>query len=224
MAKFNFNGTLMSDDFAEIMRWFGWNDNVCPLDIRNLCKDADGEEIELYINSDGGSLIAGTEIYSILKEYKGNVVGHIQSRAASAATVAMMACDKIIAQPVSLVCVHNPTTSAQGEAEDMRHTAEELDNVKNAILAAYTSRASVKVGRDELSELMDKNMWINADRAVEYGFVDEIDGEEAGEGIILNAATPGNFPTQKMIDEYRAAKNEEKNKINAAKAFIEIYK
>lgn len=222
--EFHFNGDLMSDEYADILRYFGWNDIVCPGDIRALCEEANGEELTIFFNSDGGSLVAGTEIYSILRAYKGQKTAHIQSRAASAATVAMMACERILAEPVSLICVHNPSTYTSGDADDMRHTAEELDNIKKAIVNAYKPR--IKVSREEIEALMDKNVWLDAKAAKGYGLIDEIVGEPvpAGAGTIVNAAGRVRYPTQKMIDEYRASKQASADAEAAAKAWLENYR
>lgn len=222
--EFHFNGDLMSDEYADILRYFGWNDIVCPGDIRSLCEQADGEELTIFFNSDGGSLVAGTEIYSILRAYKGQKTAHIQSRAASAATVAMMACERILAEPVSLICVHNPSTYTSGDADDMRHTAEELDNIKKAIVNAYEPR--IKVSREEIENLMDKNVWLDAEAAKGYGLIDEIVGEPvpAGAGTIVNAAGRVRYPTQKMIDEYHASKQASADAEAAAKAWLENYR
>ena len=220
---FHFNGDLLSDEYADILRWYGYTGIVCPQDIRNVCRDAAGEEITLYINSDGGSLAAGTEIYSILREYSGNTVAHIQSRAASAATVAIMACNRIVAEPVALVCVHNPSTYGGGDANEFRHTAAELDNIKGSILNAYEGR--VKISRDEVSALMDRNIWINASQALEYGLVDEVlTSEGTPSASIMNAAGRVLIPTEKMIEEYRAAKESEKTQAMRAKAWLDTYR
>lgn len=222
MAEFHFNGDLLSDEYAEIWRWFGETANVCPDDIRNLCEQANGEELTIYFNSDGGSLVAGTEIYSVLRAYRGRKTAHIQSRSASAATVAMMACDRIVAEAVALVCVHNPSTYTVGDADDMRHTAEELDNVKKAILNAYEPR--IKVSREEIAALMDRDIWLDAEAAKGYGLIDEIVGEAVPAGTIINAAGRVRYPTQKMIDEYRAAKQEAANAETAARAWLNNYR
>lgn len=222
MAEFNFNGDLLSDEYAEIWRWFGETANVCPADIRNLCEQANGEELTIYFNSDGGSHVAGTEIYSVLRAYKGRKTAHIQSRAASAATVAIMACERIVAEPVSLICVHNPSTYSYGDAGEMRHTAEELDNIKRSIVNAYETR--IKVPRAEIEELMNKNLWLDAAAAKGYGLVDEIVGGPVPTGTIINAAGRVRYPTQKMIDEYRAAKQGAADAEKAAKAWLENYR
>lgn len=222
MTEFHFNGDMLTDDYAEIWRYFGENSNVCPADIRELCARADGDDITLYFNSDGGALVAGTEIYSILREYKGSVTAHIQSRAASSATVAMMACDRIVAEAVALVLIHNPSTYAAGDANALRMTADELDSVKNAIMNAYTGR--MNKSREEISALMDRDIWLDAHAAKEAGLIDEIIESPTAAKNFTNAAGRSIYPTQKMIDDYRAAKQTESNQAAAAKAFLEIYR
>lgn len=222
MVEFHFNGDMLTDEYADIWRYFGNYANVCPADIRDLCRRADGDDITLFINSDGGAVVAGTEIYSILSEYKGNVTAHIQSRAASSATIAMMACDRIVAEAVSLVLIHNPHTSAHGDANALRMTAEELDNVKNAIMNAYVGR--LKKNREEIAALMDKEIWMDAEAAKEVGLVDEIIERPTASENFTNAAGRSIYPTQKMIDDYRAAKSENANRAAAAKAFLENYR
>lgn len=227
--RFGFNGTLMSNKYAKVMRWYGFTDNVCPADIRDLCEKADGEEIELEVNCDGGDLAVGSEIYSVLRDYKGTVRAHIQSRSASAATVAMMGADSITAEPVSLICVHNPTTYASGEQRDMQGAADSLGACKEIILEAYMGRA--KVSREEISALMDRNVYITAKKAMEYGIVDSIT-EAAGETIIVNGDSEKiHFPTEKMIADFMAAKEAEKDKTEAiekqrkiANAFLAKYR
>ena len=222
MVEFHFNGDMLTDETADIWRYFGESSNVCPADIRDLCERADGDDITLYINSDGGALVAGTEIYSILREYKGNVTAHIQSRAASSATVAMMACDRIIAEAVALVLIHNPSTYAAGDANALRMTADELDSVKNAIMNAYTGR--MNKSREEISALMDRDIWLDAQAAKEAGLIDEIIESPAAAKNFTNAAGRSIYPTQKMIDDYHAEKRETANRAAAAKAFLENYR
>jgi ATP-dependent Clp protease protease subunit len=222
MLEFHFNGDMLMDEDAEVWRYFGENFNVCPADIRELCARADGDEITLYFNSDGGALVAGTEIYSILREYKGNVTAHIQSRAASSATVAMMGCDRIVAEAVSLVLIHNPSTVAYGDASAMRMTANELDSVKNAIMNAYTGR--MNKSREEISALMDRNCWMDAHLAKENGLIDEILESPSSVKWVTNSVCRSIYPSKKMIDDYRAAKSETANRAAAAKAFLENYR
>ena len=98
----------------------------------------------------------------------------------------------------------------------MRHTAEELDNVKSAIIAAYSGRVK---SRDEISALMDRDIWLDAEKALEYGLIDRI---EEARGHIINSAGRDIFPTEKMIADYREAKNS-RTSLAKEKAKIEIF-
>lgn len=212
--EFEFRGDILPNDYAEIMRYYGYNDNVCPGDVRQLLDEAGGDEITLHIDSDGGSLIAGTEIYSLLRAYSGKKTAHIRSRAASSATVSIMACDVITADPPSLICVHNPTTYASGDAGEMRRNAETLDGVKDAIISAYSSRVR---STEEIAELMNRDIWIDAWSALEYGLIDKIEGEEGAQasrrGTIINFTSARDiFPSEKMISDYRSVREEQARK------------
>lgn len=225
--NFRFGGTLMDDEWAEIMRWWGYTDNVCPSDIRNLLEKAGGEEVILEVNCDGGDLMVGTEITPLLRDYSGRVVAHIQSRSASAATVAMMGADEITAEDTALICVHNPTSYARGEQRDLQGAADTLEACKEVILNAYMGRA--KVSREEISALMDRDIFITAEKAVEYGLVDSIKKRET-ERIV--AGTGGvHFPTEKMISDWKAMKAREREEADStekkrrlANAFLAKYR
>lgn len=223
MTDFEFRGDILNDEYAEILRYYGYSDNVCPADIRSLIEQADGDEIALSINSDGGELIAGCEIYSLLRAYSGRKTAHVQSRSASSATVVMMACDRITSEPVSLFCIHNPSTYAHGDSYEMRHTAEELDNIKEAILSAYEPR--IKKPREEISALMDRDVWIDAVKALEYGLIDEISSGEGAADIVNCRRSKPLYPSSKMIEDYRKMKSTDNSvKKSAAIAFLESYK
>lgn len=225
MKTFYLNGDLLTDEYADVYRFFGIKTGyVCPSDMRAALADADGGELTLYINSNGGQLVVGTEMYSMLRAYSGRTTAHIQSRSASAATVAMMGCQKITAEPVSLICVHNPSAYCEGDAGDHRAAAGQLDNIKESILNAYMPRVEAHgVNRADLAALMDRDEWLDTGKALEYGLIDEVEQGPSAEGII-NAAGAVMIPSQKMIDEYRAYREESANRIRRAKAYFEIYK
>lgn len=218
-------GTLLNDLYARAMRYYGYTGLTCPNDIEEALGKANGEDVTFYINSDGGSLVVGSEIYSMIKQYKGKTTAHVQSRSASAATVAMMACKNIISEPVSLFCMHNPSTYAEGDEHVFRHTAEELKNIKDSIIAAYEPR--LKISRDEIIALMDKDMWISAVQAKEYGLIDSV--SEGTKSQIVNSTGTLLFPTEKMISDYQAHIEAEKtaeteNTAKRARALLDLYR
>lgn len=220
--KINLKGTILSNDDADIMRWFGWLDVICPLDISNTLAEAAGGDVTVYINSPGGDLLAGSEMYGLLKAHEGKTTAVIQSHSASASTVAMMGCDVIRAEPPALICVHNPSGMADGDAKVHMTAARELKTVKEAIINAYMPRA--KISREELSALMDKDMWITPQQAYEYGLVDEIiDGGElnGNNNIIVNAVGSLAMPTDEMRRQYMSHKAGIKAK--HTQALLELY-
>jgi len=128
--------------------------------------------ITVWINSPGGDCIAASQIYSMLMDYKGEVTVKIDGIAASAASVIAMAGTKVVIAPTALIMIHNPSTSANGDHRDLSKTIEVLNEVKESIINAYEIKTGLS--RTVLSHMMDAVTWMNANKAVELGFADEI--------------------------------------------------
>ena len=149
--------------------WYG--DEVTP----QLFKDeleSDNGDIEVWINSVGGDVMAATQIYNMLKSYNGKVTVKIDSLAASAASVIAMAGDEGLMSPLSLLFIHNPLTAAAGNADDMQKAIDMLDEVKESIINAYELKSGLS--RTKISHMMDCETWLSAKKAVELGFADSI--------------------------------------------------
>lgn len=171
MAVINIRGDIISNDDKWIYDWFEM-DATCPKDVKDVLDAAeDGEEIEVLVNSGGGSVMAGQEIYSALR---GNdkVTIKIQSLAGSAAGVVAMA-GRCLISPVAMVMIHNVSMSgACGDYHDMQKNAEILKQMNAAMAAAYTEKSGRS--QEEILRLMDRETWLTANQCLEYGFVDEI--------------------------------------------------
>ncbi len=128
--------------------------------------------ITVWINSPGGDCVAAAQIYNMLMDYKGDVTVKIDGIAASAASVIAMAGTKVLVSPVSMLMIHNPMTAAFGNSEEMQKAIEMLSSVKNSIINAYEIKTGLS--RAKLSHLMDAETWMDATKAVELGFADEI--------------------------------------------------
>lgn len=149
--------------------WFG--DEVTP----QLFKDdllAGSGDITLWINSPGGDVFAAAQIYTMLMEYKGNIHVHIDSLAASAASVIAMAGTTVSMSPVAMIMIHNPLTVAIGDSREMQKAMDMLEEVKESIINAYELKTNLS--RTRISHLMDAETWFNAKKAVELGFADNI--------------------------------------------------
>jgi ATP-dependent Clp protease protease subunit len=157
------NGTIAEES------WF--DDDVTP----QLFKDelnAGSGDITVWINSPGGDCVAAAQIYNMLANYKGNVTVKIDGIAASAASVIAMAGDTVLMSPVSMMMIHNPATVAFGDHTEMAKAIEMLEGVKDSIINAYALKTGMS--RVKLSRLMDAETWMDATKAVELGFADDI--------------------------------------------------
>lgn len=126
----------------------------------------------MWINSPGGDCVAAAQIYNMLMDYKGAVTVKIDGIAASAASVIAMAGTKVMMSPVSMLMIHNPITIAAGDKEEMEKAISMLDEVKESIMNAYEIKTGLS--RAKLSHLMDAETWMNANKALELGFIDSI--------------------------------------------------
>ena len=149
--------------------WF--DDDITPQMFRDELFAGTGD-IVIWINSPGGDCVAASQIYSMLMDYKGNVTVKIDGIAASAASVIAMAGTKVLMAPTALMMIHNPATSAYGDHKDMQKAIEMLAEVKESIINAYEIKT--KQSRAKLSHLMDAETWMNANKAIELGFADDI--------------------------------------------------
>lgn len=126
----------------------------------------------MWINSPGGDCVAAAQIYNMLMDYKGNVTVKIDGIAASAASVIAMADTKVLMSPTALMMIHNPLTVAIGDSEEMQKAIDMLAEVKESIINAYEIKTGLS--RAKLSHLMDAETWMNANKAVELGFADDL--------------------------------------------------
>ena len=171
MARVNIKGPIVSNSDYPIYEWFGI-EATCPKMVNDAIAKANGEELEVIINSGGGSVFPASEIYTALRDYAGNVIVKIVGLAASAASVVAMAGTKVLMSPTAQMMIHNVTTYAEGDYRDMEHTAEILKNANDTIANAYRLKSGKT--QEELLALMDNETWMTAQKAKELGLIDEI--------------------------------------------------
>lgn len=200
----NVKGTVVSDDDAWVYNWFGI-EAVSPSAISAALAEANGDDVVIRINSNGGDIFAGSEIYDLISSYEGNVLIRIVGMAASAASVIAMAAESEIA-PTGLMMIHNVQSGTHGDYREMEHSAEVLREANRSIMLAY--REKTGMSEDELLSLMDNETFMSADTAIEFGFVDKMSdyGKEAkapDTGVQLAAAMTGLLPAA-TIRKFRA--------------------
>ena len=166
-----------------------WGDEVTPKAFREEL-EADSGDITVWINSPGGNVFAAAEIYTMLRDYQGAVTVKIDAIAASAASVIAMAGNKVLMSPVAMLMVHDPSTIAMGNARDMEKAIRTLNEVKESIINAYAFKTGLTHSR--IAKLMENETWMNAKKAVELGFADE---------ILFEAVEPEEDPGKEDPDE-----------------------
>ena len=144
---------------------------MTPQIFKDELNAGDGD-IVVWINSPGGDCVAAAQIYNMLMDYKGNVTVKIDGIAASAASVIAMAGTKVLVSPVSMMMIHNPATIAMGDKAEMEKAIAMLTEVKDSIINAYEIKTGLS--RAKISHLMDAETWMDAHKAVELGFADDI--------------------------------------------------
>ena len=148
-----------------------WGDEITPQMFRDELNAGEGD-VTVWINSPGGNVFAAAEIYTMLKDYKGSITVKIDAIAASAASVVAMAGDVVQMSPVAMLMIHDPSTVAMGNTKDLEKAIEVLNEVKESIINAYASKSGLSHAR--IANLMSNETWMNAKKAVELGFADEI--------------------------------------------------
>ena len=148
-----------------------WGDEVTPSAFREELEAEEGD-VTVWINSPGGNVFAAAEIYTMLCDHKGKITVKIDAIAASAASVIAMAGDRVLMSPVAMLMIHDPMTIAMGNAKDMEKAITTLNEVKASIINAYQRKTGLS--RNKISQLMENETWMNAKKAVELGFADEI--------------------------------------------------
>lgn len=221
------NGYIVMDEDAFIYRYFGFV-VFTPKDIRAaIAENPKGEDLVFEVNSNGGSVFAGFEMYSVLRAAKSvHTVAEVQSLAASAASTMMLGCDEVMLSPVAQVMIHLPSTSTEGDVNAHKDSIRVLSSITVSILNAYELRCKGKATREQLESMMNKATWFPAQDALDAGLADGVlyqDGEEplvlpkditnaVGGGIRALASSSGEIPAadslraryQKLVEEGKA--------------------
>lgn len=143
---------------------------------KQLAELGDVSKINVYINSYGGEVAEGLAIYNALKRHKAKVVTYCDGFAASIASVIFMAGDERIMNDSSLLMVHNAWSWGEGNAEQLRKQADDLDKITQASIIAYKAHSTLT--EEEIKNLLDNETWILPEEALEYGFATSIEKTE----------------------------------------------
>lgn len=220
--RINLFGTIVENEDKWIYELFGM-EAICPKDIIDaIAKIDDKETVDVYINSPGGSVFAGSSIYSTLRELHDRVKIHVVGIAASAASVVACAGQSDIS-PTAMLMIHNSSSACRGDYHAMDKESEVLQQVNKAIASAYVAKTGMS--EQEALELMDRESWITASQAVEYGLIDAIAGQElnkpANSSQMQIVASLGNIIPKENISKLSALLKET-DYLNAQIEFLKL--
>lgn len=203
--RIDIKGVIIGNDEKWIYDYFDM-ESTCPKDVVSSIEKANGQSVEVFINSGGGDIFAGSQIYTELKSYKGDVKIHIVGLAASAASVVAMA-GKSDISPTAMVMVHNVSTLAGGDYHDMEKASEVLQETNKAMAAAYIAKSGMS--EEDALAMMDRETWLTAQQAVDKGLIDSVMFESTQ---LVASYNSGMLP-QSVIEKVR---NEIKNPFHSA--------
>lgn len=171
MKTYRLAGVVVTEDDR---LWYDWSGQDCisAKGVSQILEDAGGDDITLNLNSEGGSVFAGNEIYSMLKQYTGKVVVNINGLSASIASVLMLGADEINMSPSASIMIHKASGGAMGTTDDMQKAINALNSIEKTIISLYHKRTGLS--KDKLAKMMFEETWFTAEEALELGFVDNI--------------------------------------------------
>ncbi|CDN26016.1 K01358 ATP-dependent Clp protease, protease subunit [Limosilactobacillus fermentum] len=196
MGVVNIKGDIVDNSTAQFYEYFGM-DAVSPSEVSQQLDDGD-DEIEVNIASNGGDLFAASEIYTMLKNDPRNVTVNIQGLAASSASIIAMAGDEINISPTAQMMIHQVWSNTQGNADDMRTSADSLDSADQAVVNAYEAKTGLD--RDSILSMMQQETWMDAQEAVDKGFADKIMFVDEKQPQLVNATH--SIPSRKAINKF----------------------
>lgn len=203
--KVNIRGVMVPNDYKPYYDYFG-EDSTCPRDVQKVIDVmADDDELEVYINSPGGIIDVGSEIYTLLKGKKCSI--YITGEACSAASIVAMAgyCEM---SPTALMMVHCVSSCQQGNHSDMEHMAEVLSTADKALCSAYVEKA--KMSEEEALKMMEHETWLTAKEAKARGLIDKIMFEDKNKEDIAFVAGPMfSLPTKEQMEKVNKMINDE---------------
>ena len=186
--------------------WFG--DSITAKQFsEELSKlDSSVNEITVRINSPGGDVFDGIAIYNRLKQHKAKIIVHVDGLAASIASIIALAGDEVIMGEGALFMVHLPWTVAMGNRTDLDNVVNRLIDVEEQLISIYSKKT--KIDRVEIKRMLEEETWLDADQAIEKGFVDK----KSSDSLPIAASAMGS----KWFHRHPTKYNSEKEAISAS--------
>ena len=212
-ADLFFYGDIVSETWQS--EWY--EDDMAPGDVKKFLDQLDGtENINIPINSGGGSVFGGIAIYNMLRRNNAHKTVYVDGLAASIASVIMMAGDEIVMPKNATVMIHKPSASyffTTKNADDLRKDAESLDTCQEAIMQTYMTKA--KVDKEEIEQKVNDETWLTGEEAAELF---DIKVEEANDAVACAGSSMffcyKNVPTSLTAQGKNAKKKDEQRPLS----------
>lgn len=194
-----------------------WTDEVIESETsanhfrEELAKYPNVAEINVYINSNGGSVFEGTAIYNQLRRHPAKKTVYIDGFACSIASVIAMAGDEIVMPKNALMMIHNPWMYTYGNAADLRKAADDLDTIAKACRQAYLTKAGEKLDEEKLAEMMDAETWLTAEECLNLGLADRYAEKEADLSLAAGILQKANLQLEQRIKINQSLQKQLKN-------------
>lgn len=160
---------VVGDNWAE----YGFDDTM----VDDVLAGVTGPGV-VRINSPGGAVFDGIAVHSMLAKIDGLTV-RVEGLAASIASVIALAGSRVEMERGAMMMIHNPWNIAMGDSQELRKSADVLDQIKESLIDIYVGKSGLE--RDFVAEMMDEETWLSADEAVEFGFADAVVGATSGD-------------------------------------------
>ncbi|HFI0587229.1 TPA: head maturation protease, ClpP-related [Streptococcus suis] len=169
-------GLMIPNDLQDVYDYLG-RDSTSPKKLINQLPE-DNSDVVIEVNSQGGVVTVGSEIYTALRNYKGTVIAEVTGIAGSSASFAIMGADKVVISPTAQIMIHKASfREVSGNSDDLERASDALKSIDKSIINAYVSKTGLDEGT--LMEMMKKETYMSAQEAVELGFADEVMSFEA---------------------------------------------
>lgn len=194
-------GDIVTNMYGDFYDYFGI-DYASPKQVAKAINEAGGDELDVQINSGGGIVDAGSEIYTALMSYSGNVTVSVVGMAASAASLIAMAGDVVQMSPSATMMIHNVSSGAQGDYRDMANAADMLKKANDSIANAYELKTGMD--HDKLLDLMNQTYWLSPKEAIELGFANKMMFEDEPSAILTASIT--SIPSLEQLQKFNESK------------------
>lgn len=184
MTTVPIKGIIVPNNLGDIYSFLGY-EVTSPNQLNEALNNANGQDITLEINSPGGYIDAGSEMYTALKKYSGNVTAQVVGQACSAASWIALAADKVEMSPTAQMMIHRVSGGVEGNVDDFASAMQSLDSMDQAYVDLYSKRTGLD--KQEVYRMMCETTWMNAKQAVDKGFADSIMFENDQAPAVVNA-------------------------------------